>query len=303
MKGCFNMKKCYFAIIATAFLFGTMEVAVKYAGATFNSIQLTFLRFLIGGLMLLPFSIADLKKRGHRLTPGDWGYLLFLGVTSICLSLALLQVSITRINANLAAVIICTNPLFTMIFAHFVANDPFTKRKAVVLALMLVGLVIVADPRSVLSGSIDPLYLGYAVLASLTFGLYTAYGKRRIAVLGGMTQNAVCFLLGCAVLLPIMLVADIPVLGGISLDTLPILLYLSIFVTGLGYYFYMKAIELGGPSMASISFFLKPIVAPILAYIVLGEPITANLVVGIVFILAGSYINMAPGLRARKVNN
>ncbi len=277
-----------------------MEVAAKYTGGAFNSIQLTFLRFLIGGLMLLPFAISDLKKRGHSLTAGDLGYLLFLGVISISISMTLLQVSMIGINANLAAIIICTNPLFTMIFAHFVADDPFTKRKAVVLLLMLIGLVIVANPAEVLSGGIDPLYLGCAVVAAVTFGLYTAYGKRRIASIGGMAQNAFSFLFGCAVLLPVMLIADIPIFGGISAQTLPVLLYLGIFVTGLGYYFYMKAIELGGPSVASIAFFLKPVIAPILAFIVLGEPITANLIAGVLFILAGSYVNMAPGLKAVK---
>lgn len=277
-----------------------MEVAAKYTGGAFNSIQLTFLRFLIGGLMLLPFAISDLKKRGHSLTAGDLGYLLFLGVISISISMTLLQVSMIGINANLAAIIICTNPLFTMIFAHFVADDPFTKRKAVVLLLMLIGLVIVANPAEVLSGGIDPLYLGCAVVAAVTFGLYTAYGKRRIASIGGMAQNAFSFLFGCAVLLPVMLIADIPIFGGISAQTLPVLLYLGIFVTGLGYYFYMKAIELGWPSVASIAFFLKPVIAPILAFIVLGEPITANLIVGVLFILAGSYVNMAPGLKAVK---
>ena len=277
-----------------------MEVAAKYTGGAFNSIQLTFLRFLIGGLMLLPFAISDLKKRGHSLTAGDLGYLLFLGVISISISMTLLQVSMIGINANLAAIIICTNPLFTMIFAHFVADDPFTKRKAVVLLLMLIGLVIVANPAEVLSGGIDPLYLGCAVVAAGTFRLYTGFRKRRLGSIGGMAQNAFSFLFGCAVLLPVMLIADIPIFGGISAQTLPVLLYLGIFVTGLGYYFYMKAIELGGPSVASIAFFLKPVIAPILAFIVLGEPITANLIVGVLFILAGSYVNMAPGLKAVK---
>lgn len=298
--GTIHLKKCFFCIIATAFLFGTLEVSVKLSGAAFDAIQLTFLRFLIGGALLLPFSIADLKKRRYRLTAGDLGYLLFLGITCVCLSMALLQLSIKGINANLAAVIICTSPLFTMIFAHFVADDPFTRRKAVVLALMLIGLVIVADPRKLLSGAISPLHLCYAVLSSLTFGLYTAYGKRRIAKIGGMTQNALSFLFGCLVLLIFMLCTDIPVTRGISLHTLPVLLYLGIFVTGLGYYFYLKAIELSGPSMASIAFFLKPIIAPILAFFVLGEPITLNLVLGVVFILAGSYINIAGGLSAGK---
>ena len=47
---------------AAAFLFATMEVALKFAGSTFNSLQLTFLRFFIGGLFLLPFALRDLKS-------------------------------------------------------------------------------------------------------------------------------------------------------------------------------------------------------------------------------------------------
>ena len=228
------------------------------------------------------------------------GYLLFLGITCVCLSMALLQVSILKINANLAAVIICTSPLFTMIFAHFLANEPFSKRKAVVLLLMLIGLVIVADPAKILSGSIDMLYLSYAILSSVTFGLYSAAGKRRITQIGGMAQNSISFLFGCVVLFVVMQVTDIPVLKGISWGSAPILLYLGICVTGFGYYFYLYAIEHTGPSMASIAFFLKPIIAPVLAFIVLKEPITLNLVIGVIFILAGSYINIAPGKKPIK---
>ena len=293
------MKKCYLCVVATALCFGTLEVAVKLSGASFNPIQLTFLRFFIGGLILLPFALGDLKKRQIRLTGGDIGYLLFLGSVNVGLSMVLLQVGMRGINANLSAVILCTNPVFTMIFAHFVANDPFTRKKALVLTLMVIGLVIAADPSSVFAGEIKPVYLGCSVLSAITFGFYTAYGKRRIARLGGMTQNAFSFLFGCAVLLVIMLLTDIPVMKDVDLEHAPILLYLGIVVTGLGYYFYLKAIELAGPSMASIAFFLKPIIAPVLAYIILGEPITLTLALGVVFILAGSYINLSGGLKKK----
>ena len=66
------MKKCYISIIATAFLFGTLEVSIKYSGAAFNSIQLTFIRFLIGGILLLPFAISDLKKGITDLRLATW---------------------------------------------------------------------------------------------------------------------------------------------------------------------------------------------------------------------------------------
>jgi len=292
------MKKWYFYIVLTAIIFATMEVAIKLAGSTLNSIQLVFLRFLLGGFILLPFSIADLKKRGIKLSTGDWLYLFFLGTVGISISMPLMQISLIGINANLAAVIISSSPIFTMTFAHFVANDPFTKRKAVSLCLMILGLIVCSNPSKVISGDIDIFYLGCAILGSVTFGFYSAYGKRRIARIGGITQNAMSFLLGSCVLLIMLLAAEIPIVAGISdFNNVAIVLYLGIVVTGLGYYFYLDIIENSSPSKAAVIFFLKPIIAPILAFIVLGEALSVNLVFGVILMLSGSYINLSTGLK------
>ena len=56
------MKKSYIFVIITAILFGTMEVSCKIGGANLDPFQLTFLRFLIGGLILLPFAIVQMRK-------------------------------------------------------------------------------------------------------------------------------------------------------------------------------------------------------------------------------------------------
>ena len=41
-------------IVLTAIAFGTMEISLKIAGTAFTPFQLTFLRFLVGGLLLMP---------------------------------------------------------------------------------------------------------------------------------------------------------------------------------------------------------------------------------------------------------
>ena len=288
-------RKSIFYIVLTALCFGTMEVASKLGGASFDSIQLVFLRFVIGGLILLPFAVHDLKKKNYRLTPSDWLYLLALGVVCVCISMAMFQIGVKRINANLASIIISMNPLFTMIFAKFIVDEPFTKKKALVLVISFAGLVIVVNPATLIGGTIDVTGLLITVGAAVSFGLYTAMGKKRIAKLGGMVENAVSFLLGSAVLLVFMAISGTPVLAGINTETLPVLLYLGICVTGIGYYAFLKAIELSGASNASIAFFIKPVVAPIAAWLVLGEAITWNFIAGVVAILIGSYINMRKG--------
>jgi drug/metabolite transporter (DMT)-like permease len=286
------MKKNFVFVFAAAFLFGTMEVALKLAGSTFNPIQLTFLRFFIGGLCLLPFAIKDLKKRNCKLITGDWIYLFLLGFVNICVSMVLFQLGVMQTNANLAAIIISINPIFTMLFAQFLVNEKLTGKKVLVLILNIVGLIIVANPVSLYNGKSNIYGILLTFFAAVTFGFYTALGKKRIAKIGGFTQNSFSFILGSLTLLCYLLISRQPVLDGISVSSLPILLYIAIFVTALGYFFYLKAIELAGPSKASITFFIKPILAPIIAFIVLHEAISVNLVVGVLFVLIGSFISI-----------
>ena len=119
------MKKVAIYIFLTAFLFGTMEVALKLAGNNMDAFQLTFLRFIIGGLLLLPFAIKEIKKNDTKLELKDYGYLLYLGTLCIPVSMLLFQFGVMHSNASTASVLISANPLFTIIFAHFMANEYF----------------------------------------------------------------------------------------------------------------------------------------------------------------------------------
>ncbi len=278
-------------ILLTAFFFGTMEISLKLAGVQFDAIQLTFLRFFIGGIILLPFAIIDLIKRKVKLTIHDLIYLLILGIVCICFSMFLYQIGVMRTNAGLAAIIISINPVFTMIFSHFLVSDKFTVKKAIVLALYVIGLVIVANPFSLGEGN-DIVGVLIVLVASVAFGLYTALGKKKIAKLGGMAQNSFSFLLGSGILLIIMLFMKSPIISGITLENLSLVLYLGVFVTGVGYYCFVKAIQLSSPSTASIAFFIKPILAIVLAFVILGETITINKIIGVSLVVVGSLINI-----------
>ena len=77
------MKKVYFFVCLTAFLFGTMEVALKIAGGGLDAFQLTFLRFAMGGIMLLPFAVTDIKKHHIVFTKKDILWVLATGIMGI----------------------------------------------------------------------------------------------------------------------------------------------------------------------------------------------------------------------------
>ena len=272
-------------IVLTALAFGTMEISLKIAGSAFTPFQLTFLRFLVGGILLAPLAFRDIKKRNIHLIPSDWGYLAVLGLINICFSMILFQIGVNMSNAGLAAIVFSSNPVFVMIFSYFIIHEAFTRKKMITLVLSIIGLIIVANPVAIIeSGNFG---LCISATAAVGFALYTTLGKLRIEKLGGNVENSFSFLIGCVFLLVVLLFHGDPIFSGINSQTILPLLYCSFVVTGLGYLCFMKAIELTGPSNASFAFFLKPVIALILSAIILSEPITLNAVVGLVLIIAG----------------
>jgi len=298
----FLNKKDVLCITCTALLFSTMEVALKIAGTELDSFQITFIRFAIGGLVLLPFALAHLKKNSVKITAGDWLYFAFLGIVCICISMLLFQIAINNSNANLISVLICSNPLFVMIFSHFIVGDRFTKRKALVLLIGICGLIVAANPFHLSEGN-SFFGIGCGLIASIAFALYTTSGKLRIQKFGGMTQTCFSFLIGSAVMLVIMLAMGRPVVAGINSSNILLVLYLGVAVTGIGYYIYFLAIASCGPANASIVFFMKPMFAPIIALVLLGEDITWNIILGVAMLLTGSVINMKTPAKAVPDNN
>ena len=285
------MKKAYVFVLITAFLFGTMEVSCKIGGNELDPFQLTFLRFFIGGLVLLPFGIVHLKKNNIRLVPKDFLVLTAVGILGIPISMVLFQISIMLCNASTVSVLICVNPFFTMIFAHILTDEKLNRYKLIVLAIALVGIVFMLRPWDIQAGN-SAFGMFLMILAAFFFGLYTVAGKTITTKIGPFAQTSLSFLLGDGVLLIVMLIAGKPVIANVA-DNIPIVLYTGIFVTGIGYFCYFKAIELSDAATGSFAFFLKPAIAPVIAMIVLRETILWNTVLGIALILVASFLNIA----------
>ena len=284
-------KKSILYIIITALCFGTMEVALKMGENSFTPLQINFLRFLIGGLLLLPMALKELKRRQIQLTAQDWAYMTLLGVLGISFSMSFFQIGVKYLNANTAAIIISCNPVFTMLFAHFLVHDRFTINKAIVLSICLVGLMFVANPFHLAEGNTPKGFL-YMLVAMISFALYSSLGNIKAQRLGGAIQTSIPFLIASVVNFFILIVLKEPIFSGITIKSCPVMLYTGFIVTGLGYFTYLGSIEMVGPSNASISFFLKPVVAVAAASLVLHEAITWNIVLGIAIILTGFCINM-----------
>ena len=300
------MKKGYWFIILAAVLFSTMEIALKMVSNQFNPIQVTFLRFFIGSIILLPIAIKNMKIKKITLNKNDIKFFFLTGFICVVVSMTFYQLSILYCKASLVAVLFSCNPVFVVTFAFFLMGESLYKHTIASMVLSIIGMVWILNPFKMtlsLQGMI------FIFISTITFALYSVISYKKCEKFGGVAVSCFTFLIGSIEMLILILVtklgvvseffstnglkefSNIPIFHGITLYNMPILAYICIFVTGLGYTFYILAMEETSAATASIVFYIKPALAPILALIILKEAISLNTIIGIVFILIGSIIN------------
>jgi drug/metabolite transporter (DMT)-like permease len=266
-----------------------MEVALKIAGNSLDPFQMTFLRFFIGGIVLAPVGVWELRKNKTRLDIGLILRMILLGLICVPLSMMLFQFGVMKSNASTAAVIFCVNPVFIALFAHFLnKGDRFNLLKGISLLVAIPGLVLLIKPWDMQPGN-TPEGIIMTLGAAILFALYSVLGTRTIAKVGAFAQTSMSFLFGSAMLLIILFVTHKPIVSGLA-ENIPEILYVGIVVTGAGYLFFFIAIKYSNATTGSVTFLLKPALAPIIAVILLHEQILWNTVVGLLFVLAASYI-------------
>ncbi|WP_297636034.1 DMT family transporter [uncultured Clostridium sp.] len=306
------MKKYIFLILISTFLFSTMEIAIKCTGTAFNSIQLNFIRFLIGGLVLLPLSIRKLRKNNRKLQGKDFIYFLITGFICIIISMTLFTAAVVMKGSNPAviAVIFSFNPIFTIALASIIFKEKITKGIIGGLVVCFIGLLFVINPFQ-LGGSAVPSMI-MALVSGFTFALYSIMSKYTIVKrkLDAITVTAFTFLVGSFELLILIglshikafsnlmvehnlsMFSNIPILHGISMHNIILLLYISIFVSGISFALLFIVMEKLGATMSSLIFFIKPVLSPILALILIHDVsiLYPHNYVGVIFMAIGSII-------------
>ena len=274
-------------VLFTAVVFAAMEPASKLLAGQIGALSLTFLRFLVGSALLLPVALVTLRKRRIRLTRRDALALAVEGVLCVCVSMGLLQLAVFKAqSAALVAVIFCSNSVLTVLFAAWLLGERLTRPRVAALALCMAGVAIGGGAAQ--GESLEAVL--YAVLSAVAMSLFTVLGKKTMRRIPPEAQVGLSFSIGTAALGLALLLAREP-LWPAAMDARGacVVLFLGVAVTGLGYLSYFKAMEKAGAFMASLVFFIKPLLAPLMSLLLLGTASAGpTLMVSIALVLAGS---------------
>jgi len=197
------------------------------------------------------------------------------------------------IDASRASVIIANNPIFIAMFASLIFRERLGLIKSLGVPVSVVGAVIAiskGDLAGMLGGASgwgDVMIFG-CVLSWVAFSLI---GKTVIAHIPPLTAITYASTVGALLLLfPAVMDGVFGNFGNYTFHEWGNILFLGIFGTALGFVWYYQGIEHIGATRAGLFINLVPISAIIMAFLLLGEPITISLLIGTVLVLSGVYL-------------
>lgn len=290
-----------------------MEVSLKLVAGAFSAMQINTIRFLVGGIALIPFALREIRRRKLSIDAAAIVRMSFYGFLCVILSMGFYQLGIGYIPANASGVLFCSNTAFVLVFARWILKAPINGKQITAVVLACIGIVFIVNPLHI---SLPVIGLAHAIAAPIVFALYAVTATRDCHRYSGVVVTCGSFLTGSIELLLILALCRIPavadlacayglsclthvdLLAGFTPKTTLLMTYIAIGISGGGYACYFMAIEASSPLAASLVFFFKPILVPILALVVLGEPIPLNMLFGILLILAGSAFSILAQLQA-----
>lgn len=293
--------RSYFYCFLGIFFFSTYEIVGKLFGTQIPPVAITSLRFFIGSLVLAPFALFYWKRKPSHIGFSDLGKMAIPIVLNVAVSMLFLHLSVIYGKASLAAILISSNPLFVGIFAWLLLKEPVSKLKIAGIFVGLAGMImVVLGEKTLFSGSKN-IYLGifFGLISSVTFALYTVLSKKHVLKFGSLVFNSISFMIGSLVLLLIGIIGGFQITFQLSTNNILALLYLGIFVSGIGYFLFFEGLQNIPTANGSMFFYLKPFIASTLAFFILQEKIYILQILGVFVVILGLNLERLFTIRSR----
>ncbi|AEG60387.1 DMT family transporter [Desulforamulus ruminis] len=260
----------------------------KYVIAEMTPLWITFSRWLLASLLLLPTAFW-LEKPELKIVRKSWPALTAMAVLGIIGYNLVLYSALAYTSATNAALVSALNPGVIVLFSVFLLGEKISGIQTSGVLVSLIGaLVILTQGR--LS---QVLYTEYnqgdllMLAAVVIWTLYSIVGKRLTAV-PPITATAVSALIATLLMVPFALAQGIDTqkIGPLAVTGI---LYMVIFPSLFSYVFWNMSVRAIGASQAGIFLNLIPFFTAIISG-VLGEKITTAQIGGGLLVFTGVYL-------------
>lgn len=277
------------AFVAAA-LFGSSVVAVRVAVQEVPPLSLAVIRFGQGGLLLVLVLLLVGARDLLRVNWHDLPLLMLLGALMFTVFPVTFNASLRLIEASRGALILATIPLWSMLLARMARSERLLPRQLVGVFLSLGGVGLALAERGVgEQGGLGTLAGdGLMFVTALSGAAYGVLAQRAFARYNALTVTTYAMVLGTMLLLPFGLVEGlVGILPQFNRQTVALLVFLGVFGGALGFLLWTFALSRLTPTQVAVYINLNPLVAIVLAAVLLAERTTIAFAAGFGAVLLG----------------
>ena len=261
-----------------------IKVAVDPDGG-FSPAIVVCLRTAIGAAILLPWAIRQ-KTLGDAIR--GIRYVAPYAVLEMIGPWILIGTAEQKISSGLAGLLVASVPIWATIFASLKGDKTVWQRKRLFgIAIGFVGLVLVVGIESIKGGS-DPLSILMVLVASIAYAYAVMFVQSGLPGVSGVAINGVAMLITAIFYLPFTVVQWPS--HHINQSAIWSVVALGIFSSGIAFAIFFVLVDIIGVARASLVTYLNTAFAVVLGVIILGEPITTGIIIGLPLVLLGSYL-------------
>lgn len=294
----------YLMVLGAIGLFSTIEVVSRYlqvhgdTEAPVGALQLAALRFFLGGLFLLPLVALTRGKDVWRAVRTRPLSILLLGAVGVFLTFFLFHRGVASATASSAAVVFSMNPIFTALLAAPVLGERLRPRGWLGIVLGLAGVLaaVTGFRFAGLFSRADFLGNAQVLAAALCWSVYTVSGKRHAENYGGLNVSFLSIAVGSVFFaLLLSLQGGWKEMATYSAHSWMWILYLGLVTVGLGYILYFEGMSRVPASRGASLFYIKPVLAVLLARFFLGEKVGWSVFLAAMLVTLGILLVTLPG--------
>jgi drug/metabolite transporter (DMT)-like permease len=267
--------------LAMAVIWGIPYLLIKVAVGEVSPVVVVFARCVVGAALLLPWTVA----RG-QLRPAlrHWRWLLLFTVLEMTGPWLLLSYAETSLSSSLTGLLVASVPFVAALTARLAGDeDRLTPIRVVGMLLGLLGIVAllgldVTGADLIPIGAVALTVIGYATAPMLV--------THKLSEVPGVAASSIALFLTALFYAPF----AVPRLGQVadaSGAAVLSMVVLGVVCTALALALFFALIREVGPQRALVITFLNPAVAVLLGVLLLDEPFTLGLAIGLPVILAG----------------
>ena len=261
-----------------------IRVAVQ-EGSGFPPMIMSATRVFAGSLILVALA-RFIQKQSLRLTKEEWVVLSVSGLALWWGGNGLVAIAEMTVPSGYAALIIACTPIWVAIIESVLDK----KRPSVFLVIsLLIGVagIAVLNWPAIIAGNLNDLRgLFLLIIAGLSWGAGSIYQKRKNIHTTPEISSAVQQFTGGVALLITSFIISEPTMNPVP-SAWWAWGYLIIFGSVIAFTSFVKALKLLPPNIVFTYAFVNPVVAVILGFFILGEPITPWTFAGATLVIIG----------------